>query len=120
MNDAPHHAGCPCAADLAELRQRVADLEAAHGNRLDGHDQQIANLGADLREVRRTVNRLSESMDRVLDASTAQGLTLEQQVQELKRQAQESKRQGDMTERVLSLLEQLVRQQTPSVEVTHG
>lgn len=82
-------------SDLAALQARVERLEAGHQE----HATELASLGVRLGEVQL-------SLDRLISKATLQGLTLD--------------RQTKVMERVESLLEQFVRQQTPSIEVRHG
>ena len=78
--------------DLAALQARVESLEAGHQE----HATELASLGVRLGEVQL-------SLDRLVSKATKQGLTLD--------------RQTKVMERVESLLETFVRQQTPSVVV---
>lgn len=95
---------CNCAARLDALEARLTDLEADHGPR-------ITSLELVTRRLERKVDQLTTDVGRIADASTTTSLTVER----LEREAQ---RQGDVLSRVHSLLEQLVRQRTPSVEVS--
>lgn len=80
---------------LESLEARVSRLEA-------GHQEHAGELD----EVRQRLGALQSGVDRLYSKATQQGLTLD--------------RQTVMLGRVQSLLEQLVRQQTPSVEVGRG
>ncbi len=73
----------------------IADLRARVERLEQGHQEHAA----DLDDVRARLGALQSGVDRLYTASTRQGLTLE---------------------RVHTLLEQLVRQQTPTVVVAGG
>ena len=104
------------AAELAVVREELRRVKedqralAARVQQLEvGHQEHTTELD----EVRQRLGALQSGVDRLMGKATEQGLTLE-------RQTALTERQTEMTEKVYSLPEQLVRQQTPLVEVRHG
>lgn len=88
----------PVESRLKKLEERVQTLEDLD-DRVDGHDRDLELIRADLRGLKRELGSVRYDLTRLLDSHSAQGLLLQ---------------------KVHGLLEQLVRQQTPSVEVSHG
>lgn len=83
------------ASRLQALEERVRVLEDLD-DRVDSHDKELEAIRTELRGLKREVALVRSDISRLADASTSQGLVLQ---------------------KVHSLLEQLVRQLTPSVEV---
>ena len=95
---------CDCAPRLDALEKRLTTLEDEHDDRLDEHDREIralkklvSDLRSDMSAVKTDVAGVRVNSERLANAMTSQGLLLE---------------------KVHSLLEQFVRQQTPAVEVS--
>ena len=80
---------------VRELEERVRVLEDLD-DRVDGHDRELEAIRTELRGLKRELALVRSDLSRLADASTSQGLVLQ---------------------KVHTLLEQLVRQLTPSVEV---
>lgn len=86
---------CDCAPEVVKLVSRVDALERQlaqakpaideHEDRLDDHERQLTAILEDVREVKRTTATLAHDVNRLANASTAQGLVLEKVLQNTRR-----------------------------------